>query len=117
MALVGTGARAASDVDVGGFHDRALATTRQDLVGAAPATAAEEGRVQMRVDGGSGSALTAFARSEDRDVQARGQQEFRRGDRGRARSFIEGGGATDPVKNLGSRVARLENANAEPLRP
>ena len=37
MALAGTGARAASDVDVGGFHDRALATTQQDLVGAAPA--------------------------------------------------------------------------------
>ena len=60
MALAGTGARAASEVDVGGFHDRALATTRQDLVGAAPATAAEEGRVQMRVDAGTGSALTAF---------------------------------------------------------
>jgi hypothetical protein len=60
MALAGTSARAGSDVDVGGFHDRALATTRQDLVGAAPATAAEEGRVQMRLDGGSGSALTAF---------------------------------------------------------
>jgi hypothetical protein len=60
MALAGTGARAASDVAVGGFHEQALATTRQDLAGAGPATPAEEGRVQMRLDAGAGSALTAF---------------------------------------------------------
>jgi hypothetical protein len=60
MALAGSGARAGSDVDVGGFHERALATTRQDLAGTAPAAPAEEGRVQMRLEAGPGSALTAF---------------------------------------------------------
>ncbi len=60
MALAAGGARAASDVDVGGFHERALATTRQDLLGTAPDGAPGEGRVQMRLDAGPGSALTAF---------------------------------------------------------
>jgi hypothetical protein len=60
MALAASGARAASEVDVGGFHDRALASAQEDLASGAPATAAEEGRVQMRLDAGPGSALTAF---------------------------------------------------------
>jgi hypothetical protein len=62
MALVATSAHAASEVDVGGFHDRAIATTQQDLVGAAPAAASPEttGPVQMRVDVGPTSALTGF---------------------------------------------------------
>jgi hypothetical protein len=62
VALAGTDARAASEVDVGGFQDRALATTQQDLLGAAPAPAASEtgGRVQMRLNAGPTSALTAF---------------------------------------------------------
>jgi hypothetical protein len=60
MALAAGGARAASDVDVGGFHEQALATTRQDLLGTGPGTAGAEGRVQMRLDAGPGSALTAF---------------------------------------------------------
>ena len=53
-------ARVLLDVAVGGFHEQALATTRQDLAGAGPATPGAEGRVQMRLDGGAGSALTAF---------------------------------------------------------
>ena len=60
VALAATDVRAASEVDVGGFHDRALATTRQDLLGTAPATSDADGRVQMRLDTGPTSALTAF---------------------------------------------------------
>jgi hypothetical protein len=60
VALGGTGARAASEVDVGGFHDRAIAATQQDLLGEAPATSDVGGRVQMRLDTGAASALTAF---------------------------------------------------------
>jgi hypothetical protein len=63
MALAAGGARAASEVDVGGFHEQALATTQQDLLGTGTGTAGAEGRVQMRLDAGpngAGSALTAF---------------------------------------------------------
>jgi hypothetical protein len=62
LALAATDARAASEVDVGGFHDRAIATTQQDLLGAAPAPATSDagGRVQMRLETGPTSALTAF---------------------------------------------------------
>ena len=60
MALAGTDARAASEVDVGGFHDQAIATTQQDLLGATPAPADAGGRVQMRLDAGPASALTDF---------------------------------------------------------
>jgi hypothetical protein len=60
LLLAGTAARAGSEVNVGGFQDRVLATTPQDLVGAAPDTSVAEGRVQMRLEGGAGSALTAF---------------------------------------------------------
>jgi hypothetical protein len=60
VAFAGTEARAASEVDVGGFHDQAIATTQQDLLGAAPVTSEADGRVQMRLDAGPGSALTAF---------------------------------------------------------
>jgi hypothetical protein len=60
VALAGTSARAASDVDVGGFHDRALATTQQDLLGTAATPPEAGGRVQMRLDAGPSSALTAF---------------------------------------------------------
>ena len=42
MALAATTARAASDVDVGGFHDQAIATTQQDLLGACLCVRAEE---------------------------------------------------------------------------
>ena len=60
VALAGTDARAASEVDVGGFHDQAIATTQQDLLGATPAPADAGGRVQMRLDAGPASALTDF---------------------------------------------------------
>jgi hypothetical protein len=60
VALVAPGAQAASEVDVGGFHDRALATTPQDLLGAAPAASEPGGPVQMRLEAGPTSALTAF---------------------------------------------------------
>jgi hypothetical protein len=59
-ALAASGARAASEVEVGGFHERALATTQQDLLRAAPEPAEAGGRVQMRLDAGPSSPLTAF---------------------------------------------------------
>jgi hypothetical protein len=62
VALGASGAWAASDVDVGGFHDRALATTQQHLMGEAPAAESPPaaGPVQMRLDVGPTSALTGF---------------------------------------------------------
>lgn len=60
VALAAIDARAASEVNVGGFHDRAIATTRQDLLGEAPAPPDPTGPVQMRLDAGPTSALTAF---------------------------------------------------------
>lgn len=59
LALVATGARAASDVDVGGFHDQAIATTQQNLMGTA-ATPPAVGSVQIRTNAAPGSALTGF---------------------------------------------------------
>ena len=62
VALTASGAWAASEVDVGGFHDQAIATTQQDLVGGGPAVDSPEGigPVQMRLDAGPTSALTGF---------------------------------------------------------
>jgi hypothetical protein len=62
VALAGTDARAASDVNVGGFQDRAIARTQQDLLQPTPAPAASDadGRVQVRLNTGPTSALTAF---------------------------------------------------------
>jgi Gram-negative porin len=62
VALATTDVQAASEVEVGGFHDQAIATTQQDLVneGPAPATSDGGGRVQMRLNAGPTSALTAF---------------------------------------------------------
>jgi hypothetical protein len=61
VALTASSAWAASEVDVGGFHDQALATTQQDLMGG-PAVDSPEGigPVQMRLDVGPASALTGF---------------------------------------------------------
>ena len=58
----GQRAQAASEVDVGGFHDRAIATTQQDLMGDVPAAGSPQatGPVQMRMDVGPTSALTGF---------------------------------------------------------
>jgi Gram-negative porin len=60
--LAASSAWAASDVDVGGFHDRATATTQQDLMGAVPAAGSPQGvgPVEMRLDAGPTSALTGF---------------------------------------------------------
>jgi Gram-negative porin len=60
--LVASSAWAASDVDVGGFHDQALATTQQDLMGDVPAGGSPQGAgpVEMRLDAGPTSALTGF---------------------------------------------------------
>ena len=56
--------QAASEVDVGGFHDRAIATTQQDLMGDVPAWSPQAaGPVQMRMDVGPTSALTASRRA------------------------------------------------------
>ena len=62
VALTASGAWAASEVDVGGFHDQAIATTQQDLVSGGPAVDSPEGigPVQMRLDVGPTSALTGF---------------------------------------------------------
>lgn len=61
LALAGSGARAASEVDVGGFHDRAIATTQQDLMGdASVAASSAVGPVQVGMDAAPTSALTAF---------------------------------------------------------
>jgi hypothetical protein len=60
LVLAGTDARAASEVDVGGFHDRAIASTQQELLGVAPASPGPAGPVEMRLEAGPTSALTAF---------------------------------------------------------
>jgi hypothetical protein len=62
MASVTSSAWAASDVDVGGFHDQAIATTQQDLMGGVPAAGSPPGAgpVQMHLDVGPTSALTGF---------------------------------------------------------
>ena len=62
MALAASSAWAASEVDVGGFHDRAIATTQQDLMGDVPAAGSPQatGPVEMRLDVGPTSALTGF---------------------------------------------------------
>jgi Gram-negative porin len=62
VALVAGSAWAASEVDVGGFHDQAIATTQQDLMGDVPAARSPQaaGPVQMRMDVGPTSALTGF---------------------------------------------------------
>jgi hypothetical protein len=62
VALAAINARAASEVDVGGFHDQAIATTQQDLMGDVPAAGSPPaaGPVQMRMDVAPTSALTGF---------------------------------------------------------
>jgi Gram-negative porin len=61
VALAATNVRAASEVEVGGFHDQAIATTQQDLVDEGPAPTSDAGGpVQMRLNAGPTSALTAF---------------------------------------------------------
>jgi Gram-negative porin len=62
VALTASSAWAASEVDVGGFHDQALATTQQDLMGVGPAAGSPTaaGPVQLRVEDGPTSALTGF---------------------------------------------------------
>ena len=62
-------------------------------------------------------ARARLARPEDRDVETRGEQELRRRDRRGARALVERRGAADPVEDLGRGIARLEDANAEPVRP
>jgi hypothetical protein len=60
MTLAGTGARAASEVDVGGFHDQVAQSAQQDLLGA-PATPSGFGaQLQVRTSPTPSSALTAF---------------------------------------------------------
>lgn len=61
VSLAGAGARAASEVDVGGFHEQALETTRQDLVGGASSSAGDPGtRLRLGAAPAKSSALTAF---------------------------------------------------------
>lgn len=62
VGLAGTAVQAASEVDVGGFHDRVLRTTRQDLLGEPPAaTVPDLGTgLQIRTGPAPSSALTGF---------------------------------------------------------
>jgi hypothetical protein len=62
VTLAGAGARAASEVDVGGFHQQIIETARQDLLTAAPSSpAANLGtQLEVRSNPAPGSALTAF---------------------------------------------------------
>ena len=61
VALAASNAQAASEVDVGGFHDRAIATTQQELTdGAGAVGSPPAGPVQMRMNAAPTSALTAF---------------------------------------------------------
>ena len=60
--LAGTSVQAASEVDVGGFHDRVLATTQRDLLGPISPWAASRSDTQLQVRTGAepSSALTGF---------------------------------------------------------
>jgi hypothetical protein len=62
VALAGTAVQAASEVDVGGFHDQALRTTQQGLLGEpASSTAPDLGTgLEVRAGPGPSSALTGF---------------------------------------------------------
>jgi hypothetical protein len=61
LSLAATGARAASEIDVGGFHDQAIEITPQDLLapGSSPAAGLPAG-VEVRAAPTPSSALTAF---------------------------------------------------------
>jgi Gram-negative porin len=62
VALAGTAVQAASEVDVGGFHDRAFRTTQQDLLGGSPAPTMPDlgAQLQVRTRPAPASALTGF---------------------------------------------------------
>jgi Gram-negative porin len=61
VVVAGTAAQAESEVDVGGVRDRAPATAEQDLESpSTPGSPKLEGPVQMRLNAGPTSALTAF---------------------------------------------------------
>jgi hypothetical protein len=62
VSLAGASAQAASEVDVGGFHDRVLRNAQQDLLGAAPAPAMPDPGtgLQVRSNPAPASALTGF---------------------------------------------------------
>jgi Gram-negative porin len=62
VSLAGTAVQAASDVDVGGFHDRVLQTTQQDLLGASPTPTMPDlgAQLQVRTKPAPSSALTGF---------------------------------------------------------
>jgi hypothetical protein len=61
-SLAGTGVQAASEVDVGGFHDRVMETTQRDLLGPiSPSAASQSGtQLQVRTNPEPSSALTGF---------------------------------------------------------
>jgi Gram-negative porin len=62
VSLAGTAVQAASEVDVGGFHDRIMETTQRDLLNpTAPSAASPSGtQLQVRAGPGPSSALTGF---------------------------------------------------------
>ena len=60
MAFAGTGVQAASEVDVGGFHDRALESAQQDLVGPSSTPSVFGTQLEVEASPDTSSALTAF---------------------------------------------------------
>ena len=58
-----------------------------------------------------------LARAEDREVDAGRRQQLRRRLRGLPRALVERRGAADPVEDLRRRVAGLEHADVQALRP
>ena len=62
-------------------------------------------------------ARARLARAEDREVDAGRLEQLRRRLGRRLGALVERRRAADPVEHLGRRVARLEHAHAEPLRP
>jgi Gram-negative porin len=60
-SLAGTGVQAASEVDVGGFHDRVMETTQRDLLDPISPSAPGSGtQLQVRTGSEPSSALTGF---------------------------------------------------------
>lgn len=60
LVLVAPAAHAASDVELGGYHDTVLRKAQQNLVGDVRPDDAEALRVAVAIEGGPSSALTAF---------------------------------------------------------
>ena len=74
-------------------------------------------RVLVRPSGAPGRRCSSRAGRGSRRRARPAAAGARRRARGRPRALVEGGGAADPVEDLGRGVARLEHAHVEPVRP